>query len=201
VSAKKHAPAALRNREAIAEVLARELPASGTVLEIAAGSGEHAVFFATRFGSLAWLPTDPAADALASIAEYRADYPGTNLSAPVMLDAAEPDSWPVAEAAAILCINMIHISPWAATQGLFRGAARLLGSGGGPLIVYGPFLEDGVPTAASNLAFDESLRSRDREWGLRRAEDLDSLAAAHGLARSARHAMPANNLSLVFRPI
>ncbi|WP_081095422.1 DUF938 domain-containing protein [Erythrobacter donghaensis] len=201
MSAKKHAPAALRNREAIAEVLARELPASGTVLEIAAGSGEHAVFFATRFGSLAWLPTDPAADALASIAEYRADYPGTNLSAPVMLDAAEPDSWPVAEAAAILCINMIHISPWAATQGLFRGAARLLGSGGGPLIVYGPFLEDGVPTAASNLAFDESLRSRDREWGLRRAEDLDSLAAAHGLARSARHAMPANNLSLVFRPI
>lgn len=201
MSAKKHAPAALRNREAIAEVLARELPASGTVLEIAAGSGEHAVFFATRFGSLAWLPTDPAADALASIAEYRADYPGTNLSAPVMLDAAEPDSWPVAEAAAILCINMIHISPWAATQGLFRGAARLLGSGGGPLIVYGPFLEDGVPTAASNLAFDESLRSRDREWGLRRAEELDSLAAAHGLARSARHAMPANNLSLVFRPI
>lgn len=201
MSAKKHAPAALRNREAIAEVLARELPASGTVLEIAAGSGEHAVFFATRFGSLAWLPTDPAADALASIAEYRADYPGTNLSAPVMLDAAEPDSWPVAEAAAILCINMIHISPWAATQGLFRGAARLLGSGGGPLIVYGPFLEDGVPTAASNLAFDESLRSRDREWGLRRAEELDSLAAAHGFARSARHAMPANNLSLVFRPI
>ena len=201
MSAKKHAPAALRNREAIAEVLARELPASGTVLEIAAGSGEHAVFFAERFGALAWLPTDPAADALASIAEYRADYPGTNLSAPMMLDAAEPETWPVAEAAAILCINMIHISPWAATQGLFRGAARLLGSGGGPLIVYGPFLEDGVQTAASNLAFDESLTARNQEWGLRRAEDLDSLAATHGLTRSARHAMPANNLSLVFRPI
>jgi hypothetical protein len=201
VSAKQHAPATLRNREAIAEVLARELPASGTVLEIAAGSGEHAVFFAARFGALTWLPTDPAPEALASIAEYRADYAGTNLSAPVMLDAADPDSWPVAEAAAIVCINMVHISPWAATQGLFRGAARLLGSSGGPLIIYGPFIEDGVATAASNLAFDESLKDRDTRWGLRRAEDLDSLAAAHGLARAARHAMPANNLSLVFRPI
>jgi hypothetical protein len=201
VSAKQHAPAALRNREAIAEVLARELPASGTVLEIAAGSGEHAVFFAARFGALTWLPTDPAPEALASIAAYRADYPGTNLSAPVMLDAADPDSWPVAEVAAILCINMVHISPWAATQGLFRGAARLLGTSGGPLIVYGPYLEDDVPTAASNLAFDESLRARDKQWGLRRAEDLDSLAAVHGLTRIVRHAMPANNLSLIFRPI
>jgi len=201
VSAKQHAPAALRNREAIAEVLARELPASGTVLEIAAGSGEHAVFFAAHFGSVTWLPTDPSPEALASIADYRADYPGTNLSAPVMLDAAAPDTWPVAEAAAILCINMIHISPWAATQGLFRGAARLLGNSGGPLIVYGPFIEDGIETAASNLAFDESLKARDTRWGLRRAEDLDSLAAAHGLTRAARYAMPANNLSLVFRPV
>jgi len=201
VSAKKHAPAALRNRDAIANVLARELPGSGTVLEIAAGSGEHAVFFAARFGRLTWLPTDPAPDALASIAEYRADYPGTNLSAPMMLDAAAPDAWLVAEAAAIVCINMVHISPWTATQGLFRGAARLLGSSGGPLILYGPYLEDGVETAASNLAFDESLKTRNPEWGLRRAEDLDSLAAAHGLSRSARHAMPANNLTLVFRPV
>jgi hypothetical protein len=201
VSAKQHAPATLRNREAIAEVLAGELPASGTVLEIAAGSGEHAVFFAERFGSVTWLPTDPSPEALASIAEYRADYPGTNLSAPLMLDAAAPDTWPVSEAAAILCINMIHISPWAATQGLFRGAARLLGRSGRPLIVYGPFLEDGVEAAASNLAFDESLKARDKAWGLRRAEDVDSLAATHGLTRAARHAMPANNLSLVFRLI
>jgi len=201
MSAKRHAPATLRNREAIAEVLGRELPASGTVLEIAAGSGEHAVFFAEAFAALTWLPSDPSPEALASIAEYRADYAGTNLSAPVMLDAADPDSWPVAEAAAIVCINMVHISPWAATQGLFRGAARLLGSSGGPLIIYGPFLEDGVATATSNLAFDESLKGRDRAWGLRRAEDLDSLAAAHGLARTARHAMPANNLTLAFRPV
>lgn len=201
MSAKRHAPAALRNREAIAEVLSHELPASGTVLEIAAGSGEHAVFFAEHFGALTWLPTDPSPEALASIAEYRADYLGTNLSAPVMLDAADPHGWPVAEAAAILCINMVHISPWAATQGLFRGAARLLGSSGGPLILYGPFIEDDIETAASNLAFDASLKARDTRWGLRRAEDLDSLAAAHGLARSARHGMPANNLSLVFRSI
>ena len=150
---KQHAPATLRNREAIAEVLARELPASGTVLEIAAGTGEHAVFFAERFGSLTWLPTDPSSEARASIAEYRADYPGTNLSAPVMLDAADPDSWLVAEAHAIACINMAHISPWAATQGLFRGATRLLNGSGGPLICYGPFLEDGVETTPSNLAF------------------------------------------------
>lgn len=198
---KQHAPATLRNREAIAEVLARELPGTGTVLEIAAGTGEHAVFFAARFGALTWLPSDPSAEALASITAYRADYPGTNLSAPVMLDAADPDSWPVAEAAAIVCINMVHISPWAATQGLFRGAARLLGSSGGPLVLYGPYLEDGVETAASNLAFDESLKARNPEWGLRRAEDLDSLAAAHCLSRTARHAMPAHNLTLVFRPI
>lgn len=201
MSAKQHAPATLRNREAIAEVLARELPGSGTVLEIAAGTGEHAVFFAARFGSLTWLPTDPSPEALASIAEYRADYPGTNLSAPVMLDAAAPDTWPAPEAAAIVCINMVHISPWPATLGLFRGAARLLGSGGGPLILYGPYLEDGVETAASNLAFDESLKTRNPEWGLRRVEDLDSLAAAHGLTRTARHAMPANNLTLVFRRV
>jgi hypothetical protein len=199
--AKQHAPAALRNREPIAEVLARELPASGTVLEIAAGSGEHAVFFAGAFPALTWLPTDPAQEALASIAAWRADYPRTNLSAPLLLDAASPDSWPVAEAAAIVCINMVHISPWAATQGLFRGAARLLGSGasGGPLILYGPFLEEGVETAASNLEFDASLKARNPLWGLREAAALDALAAQHGMARAARHAMPANNIMLIYR--
>jgi SAM-dependent methyltransferase len=197
---KQHAPATLRNREPLAEVLARELPASGTVLEIAAGTGEHAVFFAERFPALSWLPTDPSDEAFASIAAYRADYPGTNLSAPMLLDAAAPENWPVTEAAAIVCINMVHISPWEATQGLFRGAARLLGSGGGgPLVLYGPYLEDGVETAPSNLEFDASLKARDPRWGLRRAEDLDSLAASHGMARSARHAMPANNLVLVYR--
>ena len=199
---KRHAPATLRNREPIAEVLARELPTTGTVLEIAAGTGEHAVFFAARFPALTWLPTDPAEEALASIAAYREDYAGTNISAPLLLDAAQPGTWPIAEAAAILCINMVHISPWEATQGLFRGAARLLGSsggGGGPLILYGPFLEEGIATEASNLAFDASLKARDHRWGLRAAEALDALAAQHGMARSARHAMPANNILVVYR--
>ncbi len=198
--AKAHAPATLRNREPIAAVLERELPDSGTVLEIAAGSGEHAVFFAAAFPGLRWLPTDPSLEALASIAGYGAEYPGTNMSAPLLLDAAVPESWPIAEAAAILCINMVHISPWEATQGLFRGAAQLLGTGN-PLILYGPYQERGVETAPSNLAFDESLKARNPLWGLRAAEDLDTLAAQHGMARSARHALPANNIMLIYRQI
>jgi hypothetical protein len=201
--AKQHAPATERNREPIAAVLAEELPASGTLLEIAAGTGEHAVFFAERFPALMWQPTDPSAQALASIAAYRADYPGTNLAAPLLLDAAAPESWPVAEADAIVCINMVHISPWAATQGLFRGAARLLGSGGsgGPLILYGPYLEEGVETAASNLQFDASLKARNPLWGLREAAAVDALAAQNGMARSARYALPANNIVLVYRGV
>jgi SAM-dependent methyltransferase len=196
---KQHAPATLRNREPIAAVLARELPASGTVLEIAAGTGEHAAFFAAAFPALAWQPTDPSPEALASIVAYRADYAGTNLAAPLLLDAAEPDSWPVAEAAAIVCINMVHISPWAATLGLFRGAARILGSRGGPLILYGPYTEPGVETARSNLEFDQSLKARNPAWGLRDLAEVDRVAADAGLARTARHAMPANNLMLVYR--
>ena len=197
--AKQHAPATLRNRDAIAEVLARELPVEGRVLEIAAGTGEHAAFFAERFPALEWQPSDPSAEALASIAAYRADYPGGNLAGPVLLDAAAPETWPVAAADAIVCINMVHISPWEATLGLFAGAARLLGRHGGPLILYGPYLEQGVETAPSNLEFDASLKARNPLWGLREAEALDRLAAAHGMARSARYAMPANNLMLVYR--
>lgn len=198
---KRHAPATLRNREPIADVLARELPTTGTVLEIAAGTGEHAVFFAGRFPALEWQPTDPSTEALASIAAYRVEYQGANLAAPQLLDAAAPEGWPARQAAAVLCINMVHISPWAATEGLFRGAARLLGSTGGPLIIYGPFIEQGVETAASNLDFDASLRARDPAWGLREAEALDALAARHGMARSARHALPANNIVLVYRAV
>ncbi|QDH35472.1 DUF938 domain-containing protein [Porphyrobacter sp. YT40] len=199
MSAKQHAPATLRNREPIAAVLARELPESGMVLEIAAGTGEHAVFFAEAFPALAWQPTDPSPEALASIAAYREDYPGTNLAAPLLLDAAEPDSWPVEQADAIVCINMVHISPWEATLGLFRGAARLLGNSGGPLILYGPYIEQGIETAPSNLDFDASLKARDPSWGLREAEALDALAAQNGLARSARYALPANNIILIYR--
>ena len=197
--AKQHAPATERNREPIAAVLACELPASGTVLEIAAGTGEHAVFFAERFPALAWQPTDPSTEALASIAAYRADYHGTNLAAPLLLDAAVPDGWPVSKAAAIVCINMVHISPWAATLGLFRGAARILGSGGGPLILYGPYIEPGVATAPSNIDFDQSLKARNPEWGLRDLAAVDRVAAEAGFGRTARHAMPANNLTLIYR--
>ncbi len=197
---KQHAPAALRNREPIAEVLARELPASGTVLEIASGTGEHAAFFAEAFPALEWQPSDPSAEALASIAAYRDDYPGSNIAAPLLLDAADPDSWAVTEAAAMVCINMVHISPWDATLGLFGGAAHLLGSSdAGPLILYGPYIENGVETAPSNLDFDASLKSRDPRWGLRHADALDALAATHGMACSARYALPANNIMLVYR--
>jgi hypothetical protein len=196
---KQHAPATLRNREAIAEVLARELPAGGTVVEIAAGTGEHAVFFAEIFPALEWQPTDPSSEALASIAAYRADYSGSNLCAPLLLDAVAPDGWPVTAADAIVCINMVHISPWEATIGLFAGAARLLGSNDGPLVLYGPYIEQGVETAPSNLEFDASLKARDPRWGLHEAEALDRLAAQHGFARTAHYAMPANNIMLVYR--
>jgi hypothetical protein len=197
--ARQHAPATLRNRAPIAEVLARELPASGTVLEIAAGTGEHAVFFAGSFPALAWQPTDPSDEALASIADYRAEYAGSNLAAPLRLDAADPVSWPVREADAIVCINMVHISPWEATLGLFAGAAQVLGASGGPVVLYGPYIEAGVETAPSNLDFDASLKARNPLWGLREAEALDALAAQHGMARSARYALPANNIILVYR--
>ncbi len=198
MSAKQHAPATLRNREPIAEVLARELPASGTVLEVAAGTGEHAVFFAERFPALRWQPTDPSAEALASIAAYRADYASDNLAAPLLLDAAQPDDWPVTQADAMVCINMVHISPWEATLGLFAGAARVLAVSKGPLVLYGPYIEAGVETAPSNLDFDASLKARNPLWGLREAGALDALAAQHGMVRTARYAMPANNIILVY---
>ncbi len=196
---KQHAPATLRNREAIAEVLAHELPGAGRVLEIASGTGEHAVFFAECFPALEWQPTDPSSEALTSITAYRADYAGGNLAAPLMLDASAPKSWPLPAADAIVCINMVHISPWQATLGLFAGAARLLGPNGGPLVLYGPYHEQGVKTAPSNLDFDASLKARDGRWGLRGAEVLDALAAQHGIVRSARYALPANNIMLVYR--
>jgi hypothetical protein len=197
--ARQHAPATLRNREPIADVLARELPERGTVLEIAAGTGEHAVFFATSFPALAWQPTDPSHEALASIAAYREEYPGTNLAAPLRLDAADPDSWPVREADAMVCINMVHISPWEATLGLFPGAARVLGTSGGPLVLYGPYIEQGVETAPSNLEFDASLKARNPLWGLRELQSVDRVASDHGFVRTRRYAMPANNLVVVYR--
>ncbi|MBX7526235.1 DUF938 domain-containing protein [Qipengyuania vesicularis] len=194
---KRYAPATARNSDAIAEVLARELPETGLVLEIASGTGEHAVFMARRFPGIEWQPSDPDIDALQSIASWTEEAGFENLRQPLELDVREPN-WPVHRADAVVCINMIHISPWAATEGLFAGASRLL-EAGSPLITYGPYFEDEVETAPSNLAFDESLRSRNPEWGIRNVAALDELADRTGFARSARHEMPANNLMLVYR--
>ena len=194
---KRHAPAVERNRAPIAAVLAEELPAEGLVLEVASGTGEHAVHFARAFPHLAWQPSDPDPEALESIAAWRAEEGLANVREPVLLDAAAA-RWPVSAADAVLCINMIHISPVAATEGLLAGAAALLAPGA-PLIVYGPYFEKGVETAPSNLEFDAWLKRRDPGFGLRSAEWLDRLAAGHGFARTRRAAMPANNLTLVYR--
>ncbi|MCE3289699.1 MAG: hypothetical protein K0R83_1711 [Caulobacter sp.] len=190
-------PATARNKDHILAVLRQHLPSNGLVLEIASGAGEHALHMATHLPDLTWQPTDPDPQALASIAAWREQGP-PNLLPPLELDAARPETWPVQSADAVVCINMIHISPWAATEGLFAGADRVLPAGG-VLVTYGPYLEDAVDTAPSNLAFDASLKSRNPAWGIRRREDLETLAAAHGLDLQARIAMPANNLSLVFR--
>ncbi|WP_338427270.1 DUF938 domain-containing protein [Sphingopyxis kveilinensis] len=194
---KRHAPATLRNRDAIAAVLADWLPASGMVLEVASGSGEHAVHFAAAFPRLDWQPSDPDAAGLTSIAAWRAEAELANLAPPLMLDASAPD-WPIDRADAILCINMVHISPWEATLGLFAGAALLLAPSA-PLILYGPYIEPDVPTADSNLDFDANLRARDPAWGLRDIDAVKAVASDAGLTFAERRAMPANNLMLLFR--
>ena len=190
---RKHAPATLRNRMVIADVLRETLPSAGTVLEIASGSGEHAAYFAGEFPALDWQPSDPEGAALISIAAW-CDGIG-NVLPPLDLDAAAP-VWPISRADAVVCINMVHISPWDATLGLMAGAARVLDVGA-PLILYGPFLRDDVPTAPSNLTFDESLRARDPAWGIRSLEAVVGAATAFALARTIE--MPANNLMLVLR--
>lgn len=195
MSARRHAPATARNRDPIAAVLEAELPVDGLVLEIASGSGEHCAFFAARFPALRWQPSDPDIDALASIADWCDGL--ANVLPPLALDAAAED-WPVVAADAILCVNMVHISPWEATLGLMAGAGRLLAPGA-PLILYGPYRQHGVPTAESNEAFDISLKARDPRWGLRHVEDVSAAASAQGLALQRIVPMPANNLSLVFR--
>jgi SAM-dependent methyltransferase len=219
--ARRSAPAALRNREPIAEVLAEWLPQSGLVLELASGTGEHAIFFASRFPSLAWQPTDVHPDALESIAAWRDSAGLPNVRPPIALDASSA-SWPIESADALLSIkirsdscdgsevaenssfdavlnlNMVHISPWNAALGLISGAARVL-KRGGALILYGPWLQSGVETAPSNLAFDQQLRQRDAEWGLRRVEDFEVAASERGFRLEQARAMPANNLMLLFR--
>ena len=194
---KRHAPATARNSSPLADVLQRELPGGGTVLEIASGSGEHAVFMARRFPALNWQPTDLDTEALSSIDAWAEEAGLTNIRPSLALDASEA-KWPIKSADAILCVNMVHISPICAAEGLFAGSEAVLEQDG-PLILYGPYLEAGVVPAPSNLAFDASLKQRNPEWGLRQLEFVDELAKRHGLRRTARYDMPANNLTLVYR--
>jgi len=191
----RHAPATTRNREPILAILREVLPQRGIILEIASGTGEHAVHFAAAFPNLIWQPSDPSAEARASTAAHAAESGLSNLRPALALDAVAP-KWPIAAADAIVCINMIHIAPWAAAEGLMAGAARL----NAPLLfLYGPYREHRAHTAASNEAFDANLRRQDPAWGVRDLEAVVALAERNGFALEQRVAMPANNLSLVFR--
>ena len=196
-NARRNAPATARNRDSIAAILRTVLPPCGTVLEVASGTGEHAVFFAQAFPDLVFVPSDPDLSALASIRAWAETARLPNLRPPLLLDAAAAD-WPIDRADAMLCINMVHISPWEATIGLLEHSAKLLPVGG-PLVLYGPYFQQGVETAPSNMAFDESLRSRDSRWGLRQLEEVVALAEGLGLHLEAVHPMPANNLTVVLR--
>jgi hypothetical protein len=192
---RRQAPAAARNVVPIGDVLTDWLPASGTVLEIASGTGEHALAFALRFPDLEWQPSDPDPEALASIDAWHAEGP-SNLRAPLHID-TRSDEWPIDRADVVLCINMVHISPWRSAIGLLDGVQRILATGGS-LILYGPWLEAELEAAPSNLAFDQSLRARNPEWGLRLVEDFAAEAASRGLALAGRREMPSNNIMLRF---
>ncbi len=191
------APATARNRDPILAVLRDALPATGLVLEVASGSGEHVIHFASALPGLTFQPSDPDPGARASIDAWVAEAGLGTIRPAVTLDAAGTD-WPIAAADAVLCINMVHIAPWAATEGLMRGAAAIL-SPGAPLILYGPYRRDGAHTAPSNAAFDADLRARNPAWGVRDLEAVADLAAAQGFGAPLVVPMPANNLTLVFR--
>jgi len=190
---KRHAPATERNRDPIAAVLAEELPDAGRVLEIASGTGEHCAYFAERFPGLSWQPSDPDSDALTSIAGWTEGL--ANVLPPLEIDAAGGD-FPAADA--ILCVNMVHISPWEATLGLLAGAGKVLAPGA-PLILYGPYRREGVETAPSNEQFELWLKDKDPRFGLRFVEAVSEAAAGHGLALARLVEMPANNLMLIYR--
>jgi SAM-dependent methyltransferase len=192
-------PATARNTGPILEVLSAHLPARGRVLEIASGAGEHAVAFASALPGLEWTPSDPSPEARASIAAWSAQAGLPNLQPALALDMLDETTWPGAEADAVVCINMVHISPWEATEGLLRLAGRVLRRPGGLLVLYGPYREADVELAPSNAAFDASLKSRDPAWGLRDRDAVAAAAKAEGLALTRRIAMPANNLTLLFR--
>jgi hypothetical protein len=195
-------PAAERNKQPILEVLRQLLPPQGSALEIASGTGQHAAWFPAGLPGWTWQPTEADAAALPLIAAWTAQAGVSNVRPPLRLDVTAPQ-WPAEGPAfaapfdAIYCANMLHISPWATCAALMRGAARHL-AGKGVLITYGPYLEDGVPAAPGNLSFDQSLRARNPAWGIRRLQDVIREAERAGLSFARRHAMPANNLLLVF---
>ena len=196
-------PACERNKGPILAVLRDWLPTTGTILEVASGTGQHALHFAAGLPGVVWQPTDPSPSALDAIRERREAAALPNLRAPIALDAAF-EGWPIEGLAslgaidAIVCINMAHISPWEATLGVLSQAAQRLPQGG-TLYFYGPWLRDGVETAPGNVAFDQDLRSRDPRWGLRSVQALSEAATPLGLAIVALVEMPANNLSIVLR--
>ncbi len=190
-------PATQRNRDAILEVLRGVLPPSGLVLEIASGSGEHIVHFANAMPGLTFQPSDPEDAARLSIAAWTAETGLSNIRPPLAIDVRR-EPWPIAQADAMLCINMIHISPWEATQALMRNAGHIL-SKGAPLYLYGAYRQKDVVTADSNEAFDADLKSRNPQWGLRQLDDVAALAREAGFSGPAVTPMPANNLSVVFR--
>jgi SAM-dependent methyltransferase len=197
VMMKEHAPSTLRNRDPILDVLKRVLPSEGLVLEVASGSGEHASYFAQHLTGLTWQPSAKDADSRASIRAWAADTGSENLLDPVDLDVLN-QPWPVEQAAAIVCTNMVHISPWQVSVALIAGAGRVLRAGG-VLYLYGPYKINGAHTAPSNQAFDENLRYRDPKWGIRDLDDVITEAAAHGLTHAETVAMPANNQSVIFK--
>lgn len=196
MDAKRYAPATRRNRNAIVSVLKRILPKTGRVLEIASGSGEHVVHFAEAYPELDWQPSDLDAGARASIDAWAAEAALSNIADAIELDASSPN-WPIEDAAVILCINMIHISPRSATEGLLAGAGKLLVPGA-PLFLYGPFRITGQPTTPSNEAFDRSLKTRNPEWGLPNLGEVESAAKKQGFALSETIEMPASNISAIF---
>jgi Protein of unknown function (DUF938) len=203
---KQHAPATQRNREVILEVLLEVLPPNGTILEIASGTGEHAVFFAPHLKPRRWQPSDPSPLARASVAAWMEDLGCDNLDSPIEIDASLPtwvvetDAKPSTPITAIVNINMIHISPWSACLGLMAGANRILPAGG-ILYMYGPYIVDGQHTAPSNEAFDASLRSSNSEWGIRDLDLVIAAAKAENLKFLKTVQMPANNLSVVFEKV
>lgn len=192
---KRHAPATARNRGPILSVLQQVLPASGTVLEIAAGTGEHAACFAAALPELTWQPSDGDPDNLASIDAWARSH--SNIRTARHLDVTSED-WGLDQADAIFCANMIHIAPWSATIGLMAGAARTLRSGA-PLLLYGPFFRTDIETAASNIAFDQSLQHRNPDWGIRALTDVTATALENGLTFERLIEMPANNLCVLYR--